>query len=187
MEKPIKSEPQSSDDDNPSSVRPNNNSQNDIAPDKVVIKTEIKQEINSSETLDQRAAREIVESLKNQEVKDDTKVHKLPLKPDELPLDGAKESTYDDYENVPIQDFGMAMLRGMGLKDEDIKKEKEREVIKMRPKGLGLGADSLLKPQELLVKPSAGEKLEIKRGAKIKILAGQNKSRYGTVSTTIFY
>ena len=136
----------------------------------------------SFETLDQRAAREIVESLKNQEVKDETKIHKLPLKPDELPLEGAKESTYDDYENVPIQDFGMAMLRGMGLKDEDIKKEKERVEIKMRPKGLGLGADSLLKPQELLVKPNAGEKLEIKRDAKIKILAGQHKNRYGTVS-----
>lgn len=101
-------------------------------------------------------------------------------------MEGAKESTYDDYENVPVQDFGMAMLRGMGLKDEDIKKEKEREEIKMRPKGLGLGADSLLKPQELLVKPSAGEKLEIKRDAKIKILAGQHKNKYGTVSNFLF-
>ena len=29
----------------------------------------------------------------------------------------AEVSTMDDYENVPIEQFGMAMLRGMGWKE----------------------------------------------------------------------
>lgn len=41
-----------------------------------------------------------------------TKVHSLPVPNDKLP--NQKEPTLDDYNSVPIIDFGMAMLRGMG-------------------------------------------------------------------------
>lgn len=45
------------------------------------------------------------------------KVLELPTKKDEIILEGKEESTLDDYESVPISDYGMAMLRGMGWKE----------------------------------------------------------------------
>lgn len=33
-------------------------------------------------------------------------------------LQGEQESSLEDYQNVPINDFGLAMLRGMGWKPE---------------------------------------------------------------------
>lgn len=45
------------------------------------------------------------------------KVLELPIKKDEVILEGKEESTLDDYESVPISDYGMAMLRGMGWKE----------------------------------------------------------------------
>lgn len=50
--------------------------------------------------------------------------------------------TLEDYERVPIEEFGMAMLRGMGFKEDDAKKVEPIEV-KIRHKGLGLGAETL--------------------------------------------
>lgn len=41
----------------------------------------------------------------------------LPVKEDKLELEGEEESTLEDYEKIPINDFGMAMLRGMGWKE----------------------------------------------------------------------
>jgi G patch domain/KOW motif-containing protein len=137
------------------------------------------------ETLEQRAAREIMEDLQNKDAENETKILELPLHPDELPLDGATESTIDDYERIPIADFGKAMLRGMGWKEE--KKEEGKDDpskfdIFVRPKGLGLGADKVVKRQKLLVNPAPNETLEIKKKACVKILAGKHKNLYGTVS-----
>lgn len=43
----------------------------------------------------------------------------LPMKETEegLPPEGEVESTLEDYEKVPIGDYGLAMLRGMGWKE----------------------------------------------------------------------
>merc|ERR1712213_90066 len=51
-------------------------------------------------------------------------------------------SSQDDYESIPVEGFGMAMLRGMGFKaDEGIKGSKVKCIDPIiRPKGLGLGA-----------------------------------------------
>lgn len=137
-----------------------------------------------NETLEQKAAREILEDLQNTTITTENKsVLELPIHPDELPLNGAIESTVDDYEKVPIADFGKAMLRGMGWKDEDKKEDSLKfDAPVVRPKGLGLGADKVIKKQKLLVQPAANETLEIKRNACIKVLAGKHKNLYGTVS-----
>lgn len=136
-------------------------------------------------TLEQRAALEIMNSLKeHQELDGDTnKILSLPLKVDELPLDGATESTLNDYEEIPITQFGLAMLRGMGFKDE-VKSDKKVTVDEpmVRPKGLGLGADKMVKPKTLLVAPAKDELLEFKKGACIRILLGKHKDMYGQVS-----
>lgn len=41
----------------------------------------------------------------------------VPKTEDTIILEGKAEPTMDDYENVPIGDYGMAMLRGMGWKE----------------------------------------------------------------------
>lgn len=61
-------------------------------------------------------------------------------------------ATEEDYDEVPIEEFGAAMLRGMGWKDEDEdkgedegdeRKRKEKEQLVIRPKQLGLGAKAV--------------------------------------------
>lgn len=136
------------------------------------------------ETLDQQAERELYEDLKKKVEIAETKIFELPMNADELPLEGAKESSLDDYDRVPIGDFGKAMLRGMGWKEEEKKDDGETvfEGPVLRPKGMGLGADKVIKKQPLLIPPTHSEKLEIKRNACVKVLAGKYKNFYGTVS-----
>lgn len=140
-----------------------------------------------NETLEQRAAREIIENLKAAELAEETgPTISVPLKPDEVKLGGAKSSTMDDYENVPIEQFGLAMLRGMGWKDEEHKQKKkslEDEIIVCRPKGLGLGADKAMKLQVKLATNSCNtsEQLVMKKGAFVRILGGKHKDFYGQV------
>ncbi|XP_028899572.1 splicing regulatory glutamine/lysine-rich protein 1 [Zeugodacus cucurbitae] len=138
---------------------------------------------NVNETLEERAARELLASVQSDgnEFIDQNLV--LPaLKADELPLDGAKQSTIDDYDNVPIEQFGKAMLRGMGWTEPIQKKgEPVDEMPFVRPKGMGLGADKALKKQPLLVAPEKNEVLEIKKQAYVRILGGKHKDMYGQI------
>ncbi|XP_071118672.1 G-patch domain and KOW motifs-containing protein-like [Haliotis cracherodii] len=95
-----------------------------------------------------------------------------------------------DYEQIPIDQFGFAMLRGMGWKDgEGIGKNKELvpppEAI-LRPKGLGLGAD---KSKTLQKKNGAvsekghakDDELELKKGAFCLITKGTSRDMYGVI------
>lgn len=144
---------------------------------------EIKQE-KVDETLEQQAARELMEDLYAKTVENEVKIFEVPMNPDDLPLDGAKESSLDDYDRVPIGDFGKAMLRGMGWKDEEKKDDTSKELLEgpvLRPKGMGLGADKVIKKQPLLIPPTHSETLEIKKKACVKVLAGKHKNLYGTV------
>ncbi|KAJ3062335.1 hypothetical protein HDU98_001783 [Podochytrium sp. JEL0797] len=54
-----------------------------------------------------------------------------------------EEATLEDFEAVPIEHFGLAMLRGMGYKEELESKDKKDEFAfsKPRPNLLGLGAE----------------------------------------------
>ncbi|KAI8841429.1 DExH-box splicing factor binding site-domain-containing protein [Chytriomyces cf. hyalinus JEL632] len=51
------------------------------------------------------------------------------------------EATIQDFEDVPIEDFGIAMLRGMGYKEDESKKKEDFVFNKPRPNLLGLGAE----------------------------------------------
>lgn len=137
---------------------------------------------NQPQTLDERVVHELLTGANGANADEsENQVFTVPVKADELVLDGAKESTLNDYEDIPITQFGMAMLRGMGLKDEEIKNAKLKDP-ELRPKGMGLGADKIAKPQKLLVAPALNEVLEIKKNAYVKILAGKHKDFYGQVS-----
>ncbi|PBP21194.1 hypothetical protein BUE80_DR007762 [Diplocarpon rosae] len=55
-------------------------------------------------------------------------------------------STLEDYERIPVEEFGAAMLRGMGWKGEKVAKPKD---VKRRQNLLGLGAKELDGAEEL--------------------------------------
>lgn len=140
---------------------------------------------NKLQTLDQRVISEILKEAKGENILTEEKnTLSVPVNSDQLPLEGAAQSTIDDYEEIPIAKFGLAMLRGMGMKDEDIEKERAKaNQPELRPKGMGLGADKLAKPTKLLVAPAPNETLEIKKGASVKILAGKHQDLYGLIES----
>ncbi|KAG5881844.1 hypothetical protein JTB14_017903 [Gonioctena quinquepunctata] len=142
---------------------------------------------DSELTLDELAARELMKDAKKRisERVSDNKVHVLPLKEDNLPLEGEKEPTLEDYEKIPINDFGLAMLRGMGWKDgmgigKNAVNIKVAPAPELRPKGLGLGANSVVKG-EISKEPVCdknGKALTLQKGAFAKIIAGLHKGNY---------
>lgn len=92
----------------------------------------------------------------------------------------AENPTLDDYSKVPVEEFGMALLRGMGFRPEE-RKTVEPIEVKIRPKGLGLGAELPQAPKPKIITSSSSEKLELKIGAHVLILAQQYKDLYGTI------
>lgn len=138
-----------------------------------------------SQTIEQRVVAELLAEAKNSDesvVESSGETIAVPLNTDKPSLNGAVESSLDDYDRIPITQFGLGMLRGMGLKDEEIisKQNKEPE---LRPKGMGLGADKAIKKIKLLVAPAANEVLEIKKNAYVRILAGKYRDLYGQVNS----
>lgn len=130
-----------------------------------------------NETLDQMAERELL-----QDAKKEVEVQKLTLTVPlaQPPLEGQKESTLDDYESVPIADFGMAMLRGMGWTPNSDKSKYKQPVL--RPKGLGLGADALIKKKAAKSNSKEEEKeLMIIKGGFVKITSGKYSGLYGKI------
>ena len=97
-------------------------------------------------------------------------------------------SSLDDYESIPVEGFGMGMLRGMGFKaGEGIGGFKKADVKcidpVMRPKGLGLGATRPKKASETgkVEKDEDGEELVLKKGAHALVLSGSHRKLYGKV------
>ncbi|XP_001359061.1 G-patch domain and KOW motifs-containing protein [Drosophila pseudoobscura] len=140
----------------------------------------------STDSLEQRAARELLAAAQanGSENLNGEKLVLPAVKADDLPLEGAKEASLDDYESIPIQQFGLAMLRGMGWVDPPPKKKGSAPVDEapfLRPKGMGLGADKALKPKALLVQPENNEVLEIKKQAFVRILGGKQMDQYGQI------
>ncbi|XP_026749910.2 G-patch domain and KOW motifs-containing protein [Galleria mellonella] len=135
-------------------------------------------EIPENETLDQMAVRELLEDAKK-ETKVDGPILTVPLPAIPI-MDGEKESTLDDYESVPIAEFGMAMLRGMGWKpNKDQSKYKQPQ---LRPKGLGLGADKVIADsQKKKSSKDKEEELSIVKNSYVKITTGKNSGYYGKV------
>ncbi|KAF5975999.1 pre-mRNA-splicing factor SPP2 [Fusarium coicis] len=61
-------------------------------------------------------------------------------------IQGAGETTLDDYEAMPVEEFGAALLRGMGWDGKTGDKVKE---VKRRPNRLGLGGTELKGEEDL--------------------------------------
>lgn len=96
----------------------------------------------------------------------------------------AEASTIEDYENVPIEQYGLAMLRGMGWKPGDGIGGYKKQVVQIfdpqcRPKGLGLGATRT--SNDPVAVKDGEEKLSLKRGAFVLIEGGAKRGMYGEV------
>lgn len=155
----------------------------DIPP--VVIKTEPVDPNTSETTLEEQAAKEIIEDLQSTDKKEKPKVLTLPVTEDPS-LRGEEESTIEDYERIPIDAFGLAMLRGMGWQPgRGIGKNEKivpAVIPELRPKGMGLGADKVTmqkKTTESKEKPQ--EEIKIERGTCVKIISGKHNNSYGQI------
>lgn len=107
----------------------------------------------------------------------------------------AKEIDNADYDQVPIEEFGMAVLRGMGFKEAaglgiSNKKQVNVFVPESRPRGLGLGADRkiLEKINQLkrnLKQSGIDEKDDLcyEKGAFVLIEKGLHQDQYGTIES----
>ncbi|XP_074163427.1 G-patch domain and KOW motifs-containing protein [Sminthopsis crassicaudata] len=101
--------------------------------------------------------------------------------------DAAPESVGADYEAVPVEAYGLAMLRGMGWKPGEGIGRTFKQVVKprenpLRPKGLGLGAS--LAPPSGPPGPSrenAEEPAGLAPGRAVLVTAGPHKGLRGLV------
>lgn len=106
-----------------------------------------------------------------------------------------KDTENPDYDEVPIEEFGMAVLRGMGFKEANglgITNKKQIDVFvpETRPRGLGLGADRkiLEKINQLkrnLKQAGIDEKDDLcfEKGAFVLIEKGPHQDLYGTIES----
>ncbi|MEQ2197978.1 hypothetical protein XENOCAPTIV_005943, partial [Xenoophorus captivus] len=107
-----------------------------------------------------------------------------------------ESSTEADYESVPVEAYGLAMLKGMGWKKgEGIGRTFKQDVKpiehQLRPKGLGLGADRSaikdLEPSKRRRPPKPGEEqakeeeLVMAPGGFVLMESGAHKELYGKI------
>jgi len=90
----------------------------------------------------------------------------------------------NDYSQVKIEDFGTALLLGMGMnKDKKIGKSFQERVVpvdvRKRPAGLGLGANAAMNPN---LKGKVRKEDKINLGDFVQVVYGINKGRFGEVT-----
>uniref|UniRef100_A0A0K2U045 G patch domain and KOW motifs [Danio rerio] n=1 Tax=Lepeophtheirus salmonis TaxID=72036 RepID=A0A0K2U045_LEPSM len=89
------------------------------------------------------------------------------------------DATEEDYDSVPIEEFGMAMLKGMGWTPQSKKTIGTLEAT-LRPKGLGLGAAVPKTKKKGTSKDE--EELEMVVGAYVLISQGPHKHKYAQIN-----
>jgi len=101
--------------------------------------------------------------------------------------DALEESIDADYDKIPINEFGLAFLRGCGWKESDGIGKSNRQTVKLqistpRPKGLGLGADVGQAGKDKK-DPTNGKTRELEKKARVKILSGTDRGCSGQVQS----
>nr|CAD7458220.1 unnamed protein product [Timema tahoe] len=92
----------------------------------------------------------------------------------------AEESSLEDYERVPVENFGMALLKGMGWKEGKGIGKKPRVVETItqvpRPRGVGLGAMITLPVQN-----EEDPEKPLRVSTQVSIISGSYKKCSGTI------
>ncbi|OAD55173.1 G patch domain and KOW motifs-containing protein [Eufriesea mexicana] len=158
---------------------------NGSASPKTSVKESEAVENNKIVTLEEQAAKEIIEELKSKEEQEtETKDLSLPLVEDQS-LRGKEQSTLQDYEKIPVDAFGLAMLRGMGWQPGKGIGKNEKVVSavipELRPKGMGLGADKVTLQKKNIDSKKQEEELKIEKGTFVKVIAGKQSNNYGQI------
>ncbi|XP_051165035.1 G-patch domain and KOW motifs-containing protein isoform X2 [Leptopilina boulardi] len=153
-------------------------------PMEIVIVKQEKPDDESVKTLEEQAAAEILQDLK-QEQETTKEISAVPLPADDS-LVGKQESTLEDYEQIPIDKFGEAMLRGMGWQPGKGIGKNEKIVSavipELRPRGMGLGADKMQIQKQIAASKLAEEgNLKLVKGAFVKIITGKQSGNYGQI------
>nr|XP_057906984.1 G-patch domain and KOW motifs-containing protein [Doryrhamphus excisus] len=174
-------------------------------------KTQDSNETNNS--VEAQAVKELIEDSRRklEEMQSEATLHlTIPLLAQNKVPDGFEDgdhinvelrpepSTEDDYKKVPVEGYGLAMLKGMGWKKgEGIGRTFKQDVkpyeYKPRVIGLGLGADRSairdLEPSKTRRPPKPGEvrdkeeeePLVLGRGGCVLVESGAHKERYGKI------
>lgn len=147
--------------------------------------TENKSQENGTPTLDDMAVQAILQDCNKTDEdieEDDNKTIEVPMIVN--PPEGKEVSTAEDYENVPVNKFGLAMLRGMGWESsKGIGKNSKvitANLPELRPKGMGLGADKLIKSVQK--KQNSEEELILKDGSYVQFVLGRLDGQYAQVN-----
>ncbi|ENN72098.1 G-patch domain and KOW motifs-containing protein [Dendroctonus ponderosae] len=143
-------------------------------------------ELSEQELAARQLIKEAKARLENGSAPSGHKVTVLPLT--EPPLEGEKEPTLEDYESVPINDYGLALLRGMGWTEgmpigKKAAKGTQLQAPEQRPKGLGLGATAAVQA-EAPPQPATdqhGKQLVLAKGGCARVLAGPHKAHYCSI------
>lgn len=154
---------------------------------KVTVKTEpIVDNGDKAVALEEQAAKEIIRDLESKEKEQQSQTCTLTLPLTEDPsLRGREQSTLEDYEKIPVDAFGLAMLRGMGWQPGKGIGKNEKVVSavvpELRPKGMGLGADKATLQKKSADSKKTEEELKIEKGTFVKIIAGKQSNNYGQI------
>ncbi|NP_001233090.1 uncharacterized protein LOC100568797 [Acyrthosiphon pisum] len=143
---------------------------------------------NGASTLEEMAVQAILKGCKKreggeeeEEEEEDTKIVEVPLIINSQ--EGMEMSTAEDYESIPIDKFGLAMLRGMGWKPtKGVGKNSQiiaASLPEIRSKGMGLGADKLIKSVQKT--QNSEEELKLKQGSFVQFIIGKLNGQYGQV------
>ncbi|VVC32542.1 Spp2/MOS2, G-patch domain,G-patch domain [Cinara cedri] len=141
---------------------------------------------NGAPTLDEIAVQAIlsdVQKTEDQEDKDENNTKIIELPSIVNPPEGKETSTVEDYEKIPVNKFGLAMLRGMGWEQtKGIGKSSKvitNSLPEPRPKGMGLGADKLIKSVQK--EQNSEEELKLTHGSYVQFVLGRLDGQYGEV------
>ena len=170
--------------------------------DPVVVKQEVttvENPINNDDDIVSKAKRELLEEAKGDSVSEIPAWKSLIINkaPDEYENDSKLDvsirpevPTLENYESIPIEAFGMAMLRGMGWNEGEAIGGINKSVTpifepQLRPRGLGLGADASLKKQLQEAgdnkKNGTCEEVPMRKGCHICVEIGPYKGYYGII------
>ncbi|XP_059469002.1 G-patch domain and KOW motifs-containing protein [Neocloeon triangulifer] len=133
---------------------------------------------------EQEILREAAEALQEREDDNKPSTIYMNLDEDDAAEEDKEEPTAENYEAIPVKDFGLAMLRGMGWEPgKGIGRNPKVVEVKepaFRPRGMGLGVEA---KKPVKKNTEEGQDLRMCKGAYVKVFQGPLQGCYGKVES----